>query len=320
MSDGPARGLGTSEGRPDTLDVHCPACLGRGSPLRLIVDGRYRLVRCLQCRTQYFRPDPRLAPEATAAAISEYWERYKFQLYANPAVQHDYEQRYSSALREAERSAGPIRSLLDVGCGIGNFVAFANAQSVTAYGVDVDAEAVSAARSRGLTVCQSDDLDARLPDRSVDAMTLWDVIEHLYDPAPVVDQVLKKLRPGGILILETPDAAFPVRTAVLAAYGMSRGRFDLTAHLYYWEHKIYFTESGLRSILGRVGCEVLGVKHETSPRTKMQEIFNRYARDSFSNRLIARLWPLLERGARRLGKGNKLIITARLSQAAEGSP
>jgi SAM-dependent methyltransferase len=146
------------------------------------------------------------------------------------------------------------------------------------------------------------------------------VIEHLYDPAPVVDQVLKKLRPGGILILETPDAAFPVRTAVLAAYGMSRGRFDLTAHLYYWEHKIYFTESGLRSILGRVGCEVLGVKHETSPRTKMQEIFNRYARDSFSNRLIARLWPFLERGARRLGKGNKLIITARLPQAAEESP
>jgi SAM-dependent methyltransferase len=320
MSEGQARGLGTSEDRPGTLDVHCPACLGKGSPLRLIVEGRHRLVRCLRCRTQYFRPDPRLVPDGTAASVSEYWERYKFQLYANPAVQRDYEQRYFSALREAERSAGPIRSLLDVGCGIGNFVAFALDQSVTAYGVDVDAEAVSVARSRGLTVCQSDDLDAMLPDQSVDAITLWDVIEHLYDPASVVDQVLRKLRPGGILILETPDAAFPVRTAVLAAYGMSRGRIDLTGHLYYWEHKIYFTKSGLRSILARVGCEVLGVKHETSPRTKMQEIFDRYARESLSNRLIARLWPLLESGARRFGKGNKLIITARLSQAAAASP
>lgn len=320
MSDGQARGLGTSEGRPGTLEVHCPACLSKGSPLRLVVDSRYRLVRCLRCRSQYFRPDPRLARDGTAASVSEYWERYKFQLYANPAVQRDYEQRYFSALREAESLAGPIRSLLDVGCGIGNFVAFANTRSVTAYGVDVDAEAVSVARSRGLTVCQSDDLDAMLPDQSVDAITLWDVIEHLYDPASVVDQVLKKLRPGGILILETPDAAFLVRTAVLAAYGMSRGRIDLTGHLYYWEHKIYFTESGLRSILARVGCEVLGVKHETSPRTKMQEIFDRYARESFSNRLIARLWPLLESGARRFGKGNKLIIIARLSQAAAASP
>jgi SAM-dependent methyltransferase len=319
MSDNPSWGLGTTESWPDTLDLHCPACLDKGSPLRLIVDGRYRLVRCLQCRTQYFRPDPRLTPDTTAAAVSEYWERYKFQLYANPAVQHDYEQRYSTALSEAEKLVGPIRSLLDVGCGIGNFIAFANAKAITAHGVDVDAEAVSVARSRGLTVCQSDDLDAMLPDRSVDAITLWDVIEHLYDPAPVVDQVLKKLRPGGILILETPDAAFPVRTSVLAAYGMSRGRLDVTSHLYYWEHKIYFTESGLRSILGRVGCEVHRVKHETSPRTKMQEIFNRYARDSFPNRLVARLWPLLERGARRLGKGNKLIIIGRLSQADEES-
>ena len=69
-----------------------------------------------------------------------------------------------------------------------------------------------------------------------------------------------------------------------------------------------------------IGCGVLGEKHEPSPRTKMQEIFNRYARESFSNRLIAHLWPLLESGARRFGKGNKLIITARLSQAAAASP
>src|SRR5918995_6059799 len=178
MSDGQARGLGTSEGRPGTLDVHCPACLSKGSPLRLMVDSRYRLVRCLRCHTQYFRPDPRLVPDGTAASVSEYWERYKFQLYVNPAVQRDYEQRYFSALREADRLAGPIRSLLDVGCGIGNFVAFAIAQSVAAYGVDVDAEAVSVARSRGLTVCQSDDLDTMLPDQSVDAITLLDVIEH----------------------------------------------------------------------------------------------------------------------------------------------
>jgi SAM-dependent methyltransferase len=320
MSGRQARGLGTSEGTPGTLDVHCPACLGKGSPLRLIVDSRYRLVRCLQCRTQYFRPDLRLTPDGTAASVSEYWERYKFQLYANPAVQQEYEQRYFSALQEAERLAGPIRSLLDVGCGIGNFVAFASAQSITAYGVDVDAEAVSVARSRGLMVCQSDDLDAMVPNQSVDAITLWDVIEHLYDPASVVDQILKKLRPGGILILETPDAAFPVRTAVLAAYGMSRGRIDLTGHLYYWEHKIYFTEAGLRSILARVGCETLAARHETSPRTKMQAIFDRYAPESYSNRLIARLWPLLESGARRFGKGNKLIITACLSQAAAASP
>jgi SAM-dependent methyltransferase len=309
----PTGGVGGSESRPGPLDLCCPACLGRGRPLRLVVDGRYRLVRCLRCRTQYFRPDPELVTDPAAASVSEYWERYKFQLYADSTVQRDYEQRYLSALREAERLAGPIRSVLDVGCGIGNFVAFAQSRAMAAYGIDVDAEAVAVARSRGLPVCLSEDLDTIAPNQTLDAITLWDVIEHLYDPVPVLCSVLTKLRPGGAVLLETPDAAFPVRPLVLAAYSMSRGRLYLTGHLYYWEHKIYFTESGLSAILGRVGCEILGVRHETSPRTKMQEIFNRYAAVSLSNRVIARLWPLLESGARHLGRGNKLIVTARLA-------
>jgi SAM-dependent methyltransferase len=306
-----------SEIRLGSLDLRCPACLDQGRPLRLIVDGHYRLIRCRRCRTQYFRPDPELVPDLAAAAVSEYWEAYKFQLYANSAVQRDYEQRYRSALREAERLAGPIRSVLDVGCGVGNFVAYAQSRAMAAYGIDVDAEAVAVARSRGLPVCLSEDLDTIAPGQALDAITLWDVIEHLYDPAPVLRSALTKLRPGGAVLLETPDAAFPVRPLVLAAYSMSRGRLHLTGHLYYWEHKIYFTESGLSAILRRVGCEVLGVRHETSPRTKMQEIFNRYAAVSLSNRIIARLWPLLESGARHLGKGNKLIVTARLATTGQ---
>jgi SAM-dependent methyltransferase len=311
----PAGGGDGSQIRPGSLDLCCPACLGQGRPLRLLVEGQYRLIGCRRCRTQYFRPDPGAVPGPAAASVSEYWETYKFQLYANSAVQRDYEQRYLAGLREAERLAGPIRSVLDVGCGIGNFVAFAQSRAMAACGIDVDAEAVAVARSRGLPVCLSEDLDTIAPDQALDAITLWDVIEHLYDPVPVLCRVLTKLRPGGVVLLETPDAAFPVRPLVLAAQRMSRGRLHLTGHLYYWEHKIYFTESGLSAILGRVGCEILGVRHETSPRTKMQEIFNRYAAVSLPNRIIARLWPILESGARHLGAGNKLIVTARHAPA-----
>ncbi|HYU84285.1 MAG TPA: class I SAM-dependent methyltransferase, partial [Kribbellaceae bacterium] len=286
-----------------------------GRPLRLVVDGRYRLIRCGTCGTEYLRPDPRLGRDRDARTVSEYWERYKFDLYADAAVQHDYEQRYTDALREAERLVGPIGTVLDVGCGIGNFVAFAQARLIRAYGVDVDADAIATARSRGLTVAESHELDGMIPDSGVDAVTLWDVIEHLYEPEPVVRGVLSKLRPGGALVLETPDVAFPVRRLVLAVHALSRGRVDLTGHLYYWEHKIYFTEAGLRAILGRLGCEVCHVKHETSPRHKMQEIFAHYARESMVNRLLAALWPLLESGTRRLGRGNKLILVARSRNA-----
>jgi len=297
-------------------DTRCPACLGTGRPLRLVADGCYRLVRCRRCRTEYFRPDPGLSGSGLPAPVSEYWEQYKLDVYADDAVQHDYEARYRSTIEAAESAVGRLESVLDVGCGIGNFVQYAQDRSIRAVGVDVDATAVRAAQDRGLAVRSSDELDAWLADGSVDAVTLWDVIEHLYDPEPVLRAALRKLRPGGAVLLETPDARFPLRRAVLAVHAASRGRADLTGPLYYWEHKIYFSQAGLRSLLARVGCEVVHVRHETSPRAKMQELFSRHSAGSPLHRVLARLWPVLETAARRARRGNKLILVARRRDAA----
>lgn len=295
---------------PARLDTACPACDGSGRPHTVVVDGRFRLVRCSTCRTQYFRPDSRLGPATDG--VSEYWEKYKFAMYGDPTVQLDYERRYATALNMAEVAVGPIRSILDVGCGIGNFVAYADRTGRTAYGVDVDRGAVEAAQQRGLRVARSDDLD-RLLDGPLDAVTLWDVIEHLYEPEPFVRQMVGQLRPGGVMILETPDADFPLRTAVLAAHQASSGRIDLTRAMYYWEHKIYFTLPGLSTLLERCGCDVVSVRRETSPQAKMQRIFDRKRerRASVSRRAMATAWPMLERSVRSLGMGNKLIVVAR---------
>ncbi|MCD9872241.1 class I SAM-dependent methyltransferase [Streptomyces guryensis] len=276
----------------------------------MVVEDRYRLVRCRECRTEYFRPDLTLAARAKTEPVSEYWEEYKFGLYASEDVRRGYEQRYTATLDQAERLTGPIETVLDIGCGIGNFVSFAQTRYANAYGVDVDPDAVTMARSRGLRVALSEDLDSLLPDATADVVTLWDVIEHLYDPFPVLGLALQKLRPGGTVIFETPDASFPVRPLILAVNAASRGRVDLTGHMYYWEHKIYFTEAGMRAILGRLGCKVVSVQRPTSPRAKMQEIFTRYAGASWPSRAMARAWPRLEGAARRAGRGNKLIVIA----------
>ena len=294
----------------------CPACLERGRPLRLTYE-RYRLFGCPRCRTQYFRPDPRLAGRRQDTdTASEYWEEYKFDLYANPAVQAGYEQRYDRALRTARGVLGrPIASVLDVGCGIGNFVHYAETRGMAAYGTDVEEKAVRAARDRGLAVATSADLDGLIgEDGALDAVTLWDVIEHLYEPDDVVRSCVARLVPDGVLVLETPDGAFPVRTAVRALHAVTGGRADLTGSLYYWEHKTYFTAAGLRSILRRCGADVVSVRRDTSPKAKMQQMFDHYASGRSASRrekALATAWPLLEAAARRVGAGNKLIVVAR---------
>jgi len=296
------------------LDTTCPACSRAGRPLRLTKEGRYRLIRCGGCRTEYFRPDGSLREGGRAnESVSEYWEDYKFQMYASPDVQQDYAARYDRALSLATGRLGEIGSVLDVGCGIGNFLAYAQDRQLQASGMDVDSNAVKHARERGLVAFTPQELDEQMPDSSIDAVTMWDVIEHLYEPRPVVQSLARKVRPGGAMLLETPDAAFPLRALLLALHATSGGRVDLTDPLYYWEHKIYFTLAGLKILLDGAGFDVVAVRRETSPRAKMHRIFTHAAqeRGRLGDRFLAGAWPLMESAARRTRIANKLVVVAR---------
>jgi SAM-dependent methyltransferase len=206
---------------------------------------------------------------------------------------------------------------LDVGCGIGNFLAFAEAQGLEAFGVDIEPAAVEAAKARGLVADVQGNLDQLLTPESVDALTMWDVIEHLFDPEAVMSQALITLRPGGAVLLETPDARFWMRRVILWLRTLSLGTVDFVDYMYYWEHKIYFTERGLARLLDRLGCQVVDVHRRTSPREKMQGIFDEGAKADWHSRALSIVWPLLESVTRRTAKGNKLMVIA-VSQTRAG--
>lgn len=287
----------------------CPACGGPGRPDRLVVEECYRLHHCEQCRTQFFVLEG--SPSDHRSRESAYWEDYKFAVYSNPAVRADYQRRYEHLLGLAEQRVGAVRSLLDVGCGIGNFLAYASGRGIDAVGVDVEARAVEAARDRGLRAYLVDELDREVPDGSLDAATMWDVVEHLLDPLDGVTSMARKVRPGGALLFETPDAMFPARRAVLALDRISRGRADLTDPFYYLEHRTYFTEDGLRRLLERCGCRLMMVERVPSPRHKMSGLFAAEGADGDRVKaLLARGWPVLESIASRVRLGNKLLAVA----------
>ena len=96
--------------------------------------------------------------------------------------------------------------LLDVGCGNGNFLEFAQRAGWQARGVDNDPIAVSAAIARGLEVLDGT-LDL-LDDESAcyDRITLSHVLEHVFDPLDMLARCHRLLKPGGVLWLETPNA------------------------------------------------------------------------------------------------------------------
>jgi O-antigen chain-terminating methyltransferase len=99
--------------------------------------------------------------------------------------------------------------VLDVGTGRGEFLEVMANAGIDAYGVDTNEASVARATERGLEAIHGDALVhlAQLPEESLAAITAFQVVEHLnFDQIEtLVVEALRALRPGGLLILETPN-------------------------------------------------------------------------------------------------------------------
>jgi SAM-dependent methyltransferase len=99
--------------------------------------------------------------------------------------------------------------VVDLACGDADFVAMLLEQGVDAVGVDADAKTCADAQAKGLpVVCQNVfDYLAATPDGSVDGVFSAHLVEHLAYPQVItlIQEAARILRPGGRLILATPD-------------------------------------------------------------------------------------------------------------------
>jgi SAM-dependent methyltransferase len=95
--------------------------------------------------------------------------------------------------------------LLEVGCGDGGQLDRLRSMNWETEGQEIDAAAVERARTRGLRVHLGNLQDLSLPAESFDVVTMSHVIEHAHDPVELLKQCHRVLRPGGLLIVVTPN-------------------------------------------------------------------------------------------------------------------
>ncbi|HEY3638475.1 MAG TPA: class I SAM-dependent methyltransferase [Rhizomicrobium sp.] len=100
-------------------------------------------------------------------------------------------------------------AVIDIGCGRGEWLELLGETGISANGYDLNRIAAEECRERGLDVTLGDAIEAlsKLPDESCAAITGFHIIEHLPFEILVklLDQSLRVLRPGGLLVLETPN-------------------------------------------------------------------------------------------------------------------
>lgn len=97
--------------------------------------------------------------------------------------------------------------VLDVGCGSGVLLARMKSLGWEAQGVEVDPGGVAAAQARGVSVHQGQLAEANFPDHHFDAVHSAHVIEHVHDPAALLRECFRILKPGGKLVVITPNTA-----------------------------------------------------------------------------------------------------------------
>ena len=219
----------------------CPLCAAPGEAA-FVKDG-YPHFRCEACRSLFVAPAP--TADALAAWYRQAGTDKNSALCWEGTGLHAVAS-WRRALRHARRIAGD-GPLLDVGCGSGQFLAFARDEGwAELVGIEPSPAAAERARAgSGATIHEVELQAAPLPAASFAVVTLWDVIEHLPEPCKMLERVAALVRPGGVVVMGTPNVE-----------GLTTRRFGARALVVMPpEHVFVAARRGLHALTASAGLE-----------------------------------------------------------------
>jgi 2-polyprenyl-3-methyl-5-hydroxy-6-metoxy-1,4-benzoquinol methylase len=139
--------------------------------------------------------------------------------------------------------------LLEIGCSYGYFLEMARSFGWRAEGVEISGYASEVARSKGFEIHQGELQTLALDPGSYDVIVMWDVIEHLLNPAVVVERCADLLMPGGVVVARTPNARALGTTGGLLGLAYKQLAYPANTP----EHVFHFTPESLSSLLRKKG-------------------------------------------------------------------
>jgi len=157
------------------------------------------------------------------------------------------------------------KTILDIGCGNGRIGSLFSTDN-TVVGIDVSLAAVDAARSKGLSGLVGS-IDGRLPfkDETFDVILLIEVIEHVFDPVSLVNEIYRVLRNGGRVICTVPNASIILNRLYFLFFGEFK---DFTAQdnvlsegFPFTEHLHLFSPALIKKVFIRNGFTIADIRY-----------------------------------------------------------
>jgi 2-polyprenyl-3-methyl-5-hydroxy-6-metoxy-1,4-benzoquinol methylase len=234
------------------IDRACPTC-GAAEGRSELAKDHMQLVRCTECDLVFVNPafDEQHYREVYQSAdyqeimrdLGERSHEYRVDRFGKERVE-------IMARHLVSHDVAP--SYLDVGCSTGFVVEAAAHRGWNAQGIDLNPSAIEYGQRRGLNLkCAAlEDLEAEAG--SFDAVSLFDVLEHLLHPRRTLDAAVRLLAPGGLLFVYVPNYDSASRLLMGAA-----------AHFIWPTHHLnYYTPVTIAALMQRAGLEVVDVSTE----------------------------------------------------------
>lgn len=161
-----------------------------------------------------------------------------------------YSRLYRKGLDAIERQLGGAGRILDVGCSTGSFLDIAKQRGWECHGLELNQAEAKIAQAKGHVIQENLLAKAQFTDR-FDAITLWDVFEHVKDGISFLAEARKFLRPSGVVFAQSPSRDALAARILQAQCNMFDGL----------EHVNLYGFDSLTKLCDRAGYEV--VSYET---------------------------------------------------------
>ena len=193
------------------MNNKCPWCGSDKAQINLwlrdefLTKEDFHICECLNCGLLYTMPRP---DKDNIGAYYKSEEYYSHQENKKGFIPKVYERVKKTNLKHKYQLASKeliVGKLLDIGCGVGDFLHTAETHGWECMGVEPseDAKAIAQKRMNG-KIISSEELE-RLPDGSFDLITMWHVLEHVDDLKWQVAQLQRFVKPSGRVVIALPN-------------------------------------------------------------------------------------------------------------------
>jgi 2-polyprenyl-3-methyl-5-hydroxy-6-metoxy-1,4-benzoquinol methylase len=293
----------------------CRNCGATENIARYEFPEHHKVIReCRRCRLMVLDPMPTPA-ELHSVYNQDYFENENL-TQTDPSRVYGYvdyiserinkQKGYRAICDRLQAYVNPARKpprLLDYGCGLGFFLDAAYDRGFDVEGVEFNGYAIDYIRKRyRYPVFLPEELP---PGMRYDAITMFDVIEHLHEPFDAIRQMRDLLVPGGVLLLLTMDSTS--LTSRLLGKRLEDFR-RIREHLY------FFDRGNLSSILEKQGFEVLATEsigHSFEFRLLASRLRATLPAIGAPLEWLLRLFPFLSRRSIYVNPRTKFIAYAR---------